>query len=245
MDLMITSKQVTPAKIDYDIEKIKAKTKADYDYFKQELISAKDEKELKAVRAELNKYIKNANDSRKAIKKELTAPITQFEKDFKSVESQFDPLQEEVKNKIKEIEEATKENKRQQIEQIEGYDSYVEFYGFDDSWYNKTTTIKLITDQISEGLNQLDKATKSIENTADLLQFKDYQRYIDLLKQYEPHEIITQMHSDKSWVDKQSEVEVSAHDKIHTITRTLTGTAEQLKKLKAFADKLNIKWENE
>ena len=246
---MIKPENVTPAKINYDLEKLKANVQDDLTYFKQELENAKDESELKKVRTELNKYIKSANDSRKQIKKDLTAPITKFEKDFKEVEGYFSPLQEEVKDKLDKFEEERKATKHEEIKEIDGVSKFVDYFGFDEKWLNKSTTIKSIEEEIEKGLKQIEDGIKSIESTAGLLGFKDYQKYLDMLKELPVHEIITQMHKDKQWLDKETETEepkqFDTTEEKHTITRVLKGTKEQLHDLKAYADKIGVEWRKE
>ena len=246
---MIKPENVTPAKINYDLEKLKANVQEDLAYFKQELESAQDESELKKVRTELNKYLKSANDSRKQIKKDLTAPITKFEKDFKEVEGYFSPLQEEVKTRLDKLEQERQEKKRQEIAEIDGFDTYVDYFGFDEKWLNKSTTIKSIEEEIEKGLKQIEDGIKSIESTAGLLGFKDYQKYLDMLKELPVHEIITQMHKDKQWLDKETETEepkqFDTTEEKHTITRVLKGTKAQLHDLKAYADKIGVEWRKE
>ena len=249
MELMITKQNITPAKLDYDKQKIEAKVADDLAYFEQEMQSAKDEQELKAVRAELNKYLKSANDARKEIKKDLTAPITEFESFFKEQEGRFSEVKETINSKMETLENERKEKKRQTIMEIDGIDEYLAFYEFPQTWLNKTTSIKEISEEVGKGLVKIDQDKQLIANQADRLNFKTYDRYIEQLKTNEINTVIENMHADADFVKENTETpeppKVDEKGKKYTITRTLTGTEEQLRAVKKYAEGLGVKWEKE
>ena len=100
-------------------------------------------------------------------------------------------------------------------------------------------------------MQQIEDGIKSIESTAGMLGFKDYQKYLDMLKEKAPHEIITEMHKDKEWLKKETEQpkeepkQFDTTEETHTITRVLKGTKSQLQELKSYADKIGVEWGKE
>lgn len=72
----------------------------------------------KKLLASVNKKVKELEDERIRIKKELLVPYMEFEKQIKSITSVVKESDNELRSKVRELEEIERQNKRQVIESL-------------------------------------------------------------------------------------------------------------------------------
>lgn len=74
-------------------------------------------KEIKKIRAELNKSFNELENKRKEVKSAILAPYNEFEEEFKKcVTNVFKPAEEQLKERISTVENGLKEAKREEAE---------------------------------------------------------------------------------------------------------------------------------
>lgn len=125
-------------------------------------------KDVKEVRANLNKQFKELEEQRKAVKKLVLDPYDDFEKVYKNcVTEKFKLADSELKNKIDNVENGLKEEKRQ--EAITYFNEYatslkIDFAKFEDMKLNiaLTTTKTSIQKAIEDYLNKINTDTATI-----------------------------------------------------------------------------------
>lgn len=125
-------------------------------------------KDVKEVRANLNKQFKELEEQRKAVKKLVLDPYDAFEKVYKNcVTEKFKLADSELKNKIDNVENGLKEEKRQ--EAITYFNEYatslkIDFAKFEDMNLNitLTTTKTSIQKAIEDYLNKINTDTATI-----------------------------------------------------------------------------------
>lgn len=125
-------------------------------------------KDVKEVRANLNKQFKELEEQRKSVKKLVLDPYDDFEKVYKNcVTEKFKLADSELKNKIDNVENGLKEEKRQ--EAITYFNEYatslkIDFAKFEDMKLNitLTTTKTSIQKAIEDYLNKINTDTATI-----------------------------------------------------------------------------------
>lgn len=139
-------------------------------------------KDVKEVRANLNKQFKELEEQRKTVKKLVLDPYDDFEKVYKNcVTEKFKLADSELKNKIDNVENGLKEEKRQ--EAITYFNEYatslkIDFAKFEDMKLNitLTTTKTSIQKAIEDYLNKIntDIATIMLQEYKDeiLVEYK-------------------------------------------------------------------------
>lgn len=129
-------------------------------------------KESKKVLARVNKSIKELNDRRIKIKKDLMAPYDDFAEKIKNIESVIKEADELVRSQVRELEEKEREEKRQEIEEIWnkriGQYSYAKIFTFGDflenKHLNKTITLKSVEEEMTERLEQWERDIKTLSS---------------------------------------------------------------------------------
>jgi len=126
-------------------------------------------KDVKQVRADLNRSYKELEDKRKAVKKEVLSPYEQFEVVYKACISDiFESADKQLADKISDIEDGLKEQKKSEI--LEYFEEYlqsrdIDFLTFEDMELNITLSaskkslkdkIKATIDKVSDDLNMID-----------------------------------------------------------------------------------------
>lgn len=118
-------------------------------------------KEAKADRAELNKLKKAIDERRKAVKKAISAPYDEFEKEVKEVTQKLDAAVGQIDSQVKAYEEKQKAEKKAAIEEcfrskvglLEG--TVTIDHVFDPKWLNATVTMKTIDAEMTARLTNI------------------------------------------------------------------------------------------
>lgn len=164
-----------------EIEKIKLQAKSAAKYIENIVVNEENLKDSKKILATVNNHIKILNDVRIKVKNKLLEPHDLLKEQIDEISKIVKDADEKVRNQIKEIEEAEREQKKNDImviwnRRIEHYD-IKKIVVFDDfykeSMGNKTTTMKKVEEEMVNWLEQR-KADydliMSMPNSAEILE---------------------------------------------------------------------------
>lgn len=124
-------------------------------------VSEETVKEAKKLLADANKSVKTLEDNRISIKKEMLAPYEQFEAQVKEITAIVKEAEQEVRAKVRELEELERDKKEQELRSIWGlrfrpYETKLSFLTFEDwlnpNHLNKTMSIKKSEDDMAQWL---------------------------------------------------------------------------------------------
>lgn len=149
-------------KIDWNFEELKSEiTNKANDYMS--LVYTPDQmKEAKKDRAALRKFIAALEDKRKEIKKQVMIPYTDFEEKEKELVSIVNQAVANIDDQIKGYDEAIRQEKLEKVKEIyaKTIGGLVDIVTFDkifkESWLNVSTTLKSITNEITEMRDKVD-----------------------------------------------------------------------------------------
>lgn len=144
----------TPAQITFDIDGLKEYVSEKVKVYENVVVTEDNVKLAKKDIAALRKVAKSIDDRRKEIKKNFTAPLTEFEKSLKEVNGLIDNVVNPMDEQVRAIENGHKEERRNECARIfaETLGELVQYVRFDsifrDSWTNTSTTEKSIIDDM-------------------------------------------------------------------------------------------------
>lgn len=158
--------------IEWNHEELKAEIEAKMAEYKTLVFTEQTVKEAKADRATLNKLKTAIEDERKRIKKLCLAPYNDFESKVKEITALIDEPIGIIDKQIKEVEEAKRQEKSKQIEEIFNSIDFPPELTLDrirdPKWLNASVSLK----SIREDMEELAKAiTQSIKTLLELPQF--------------------------------------------------------------------------
>ena len=219
-------------------------------------------KEVKAVRAELNKEFKEFEDRRKEVKKSVLSPYEQFESVYKDcITDVFKKADTELKGKIDSFENELKEQKTAEVKAY--FDEYlqskgIDFVTFEKANINVTLSAsmkslkeqgKAFIDRICEDLSLIDtqdhkdeilyEYKQSLNVSNSITTVVNRHKAIEEAKATGKPEPIQEVISEKP-LEAPKEVE---DDKIYPLQFTVYGTKAQLKMLKDFILRSGIRYE--
>lgn len=155
--------------IEERLQAIKAQIAERVNYAKSLVCTEDTVREIKKIRAELNKEFKELEEKRKEVKKAVMKPYDRFEVVFKDCVSEpYKEADAELKSKIDSVEDGLKEQKR--VEVKEYFDEYltsrnVDFVTFENANINVTLSASLkslkeqakaFIDRVCDDLNLID-----------------------------------------------------------------------------------------
>jgi hypothetical protein len=134
----------------------------------------------KKMLAAVNKRLKEMEDKRISIKKEILSPYNEFEKQVKEIVNIVKDADNLVRDQVRELEEQEREEKRNNIAEIfaKRIKHYVfkDVFGFDDfvrtTHLNKSTSLKLVESEMVEWLEKKDadlKVINSLPNAEEVM----------------------------------------------------------------------------
>ena len=147
-------------------------------------------KEVKQVRADLNKEYKDLEELRKKIKKQVLQPYEDFEKIYKEVTGSYSVADKTLADKISEVEKAQKDEKQQKV--IEYFNEYLTSLGlsYDFITYEKaninvtlSASLKSLKEQAKLFLDNINKDLLSINEFEEKDEiFFEYSKNLDAIK---------------------------------------------------------------
>lgn len=174
----------TPSKIEVKDKELIEKAVKEYAKKYEDLIVTEENlADVKKVKADLNKSVKQLTDRFVSIKKEYTAPLTEFDAWIKSLKSEIKQVVDPIDEAVKEMEEREKQERINKIKKLiaemaEPYGVEVDEIEIKNEWANKGSFTK--KGEVSS------KVTKEIANEMTLVkQAKDrLQGDIDIITNY-------------------------------------------------------------
>ena len=218
-------------------------------------------KNVKELRASLNKDFKDFETKRKEVKEKVLAPYIQFEQIYKEyITDKFNSADKELKNKIDSVESELKQKKENEIkEYFEEYKTAnnIDFVKYEQAKINVTLTasMKSLKEQIKNFIDKIVDDLKLIqtqEHKAEILvEYKNtlnvsnaittvMSRFkaIEEEKKKQEEQTIKIQSNENHEITKESyeqlESVFNTSEKTYTITFTVTDNAVRLKKLKDY-----------
>lgn len=217
-------------------------------------------KDIKKIRAELNKECKEYEERRKAVKKAINAPYEAFEEVYKEcVTNPFKVADGELKAKIDNVEDGLKKQKRDNV--LEFAEELKASYSLD--WLNINRAMPNITLSASESSliqkvsDELDRINTDVQAITDIEVLAEYKKSLNLAqsnlivanrrKEIEEARLEAERKAHQEEIKQEAEKKVETlappvveekppkeEVKLYQMTFTVSGTKEQLKALKAF-----------
>ena len=225
-------------------------------------------KDVKKIRAELNKEYKEYEDFRKAVKKTVETPYKNFEEVFKEcVTDSFKAADSKLKAKIDSVEDGLKAAKRENV--LKFAEELKASYSLD--WLDIKRVMPNVTLSASESSliqkvsDELDRVNTDVQAITDIEVLAEYKKSLNLAqsnlivanrrKEIEEARFEAERKAKQEEVKQESEKKVEMlappvieeekpEEKKYTMTFTVTGTIQQLKALKAFLIDNNIDFKN-
>lgn len=175
-------------------------------------------KENKKILAKVNKSVKELNDRRIAIKKEINKPYDEFAEKIKEIEKVVKSADEVVRFQVRQLEEEEREEKREKLEDIWnkriGQYEYAKLFKFDQfleaRHLNKTSTIKSVEEEMVDFLEKAER---------DIALLSDYENGKSLINSYlEVRDFATVIAMDKKEKEKLAEQEMVL-SKVETVEK--------------------------
>ncbi|WP_423372944.1 DUF1351 domain-containing protein [Melissococcus plutonius] len=141
-------------------------------YIEKVEVTEENVKESKKLVASVSKQVKNLNDERIKVKRQILEPYDEFEEQVKEITDIVKVSEEIVRQQIRQLEEQERDKKEQAIidlfnKRIKQYDFKELFTSKDfikNSHLNKTYTLSKVEKEMVEWLEQIDQALTTIKN---------------------------------------------------------------------------------
>lgn len=178
--------------IDWNFQELKKEITAKADDYKNLVYDINDDdqiKDAKKDRADLRKFNTVLDDKRKEMKKRVMEPYTTFESQIKELTGIVDQAIDNIDVQIKGYEEIKRNEKLEKVrriyeEEIGDLDRTIPFEKvYQESWLNKTKTLKSIREEITNIRDKVDADLKLInaESSAYAFEMKEeYMKSFDL-----------------------------------------------------------------
>lgn len=217
-------------------------------------------KDCKKTVAELRKAQKNLDDFRKKTKKELSAPIKEFEDKCKTLSARFDEVINPIVEQADQFEEKRKEEKREEVIKIiqevcekKG----IESLPLDEKYLNKSMSNKAIKTDLNSIADQIlieeDNRKKNIallEGRVELAKAKHgcdilIDPYIRMLPMMNIDDILKQIDEDGEKLKPVTQTvveEPTKNEEIFEEVYKVEGSEAQLNALEKFLNDNNMSW---
>lgn len=177
--------KLVPGELIFNFDELKGQLSERLENYKGLVVTEDNEREVTKDKAELNKLVKAIDDYRKNQKKEMSAPITEFENKCKELTSLVTNVVTPIADQLKVFEDARKEEKRTEVQsQVEKVindlglnQTYSSQLDIIDKYLNKT---QKLTDTIND-LEKRGKILKQAQDQEELLE-KAKREKIDLIQ---------------------------------------------------------------
>lgn len=177
--------KLVPGELIFNFDELKGQLSERLENYKGLVVTEDNEREVTKDKAELNKLVKAIDDYRKNQKKEMSAPITEFENKCKELTSLVTNVVTPIADQLKAFEDARKEEKRTEVQRqvekvindLELNQTYSSQLDIIDKYLNKT---QKLTDTIND-LEKRGKILKQAQDQEELLE-KAKREKIDLIQ---------------------------------------------------------------
>lgn len=146
------------------------------------VVTEENVKDIKKIRAELNKEFQDYEEKRKEIKRQILAPYEAFEKDYKEmVALSFQAADTSLKKKIDASESIIKDSKEQEVREY--FEELAEALQLSQFVKFEQLDIKInMSDSIKKITTQIDNKLRAIQNDIMLINLETYKG--DILVEY-------------------------------------------------------------
>lgn len=173
--------------IDWNFQELKKEITAKADDYKNLVYDINDDdqiKDAKKDRADLRKFNTVLDDKRKEMKKRVMEPYTTFESQIKELTGIVDQAIDNIDVQIKGYEEIKRNEKLEKVrriyeEEIGDLDRTIPFEKvYQESWLNKTKTLKSIREEITNIRDKVDADLKLINAESSAYAFEMKEEYM-------------------------------------------------------------------
>lgn len=162
-ELQVKTIELNPAKVVFNHEEIEKDLEKNLQKYSGLTFTEDDAVECRSTIAELRKGKKAVDEYRKKTKKELTAPVTEFENKCKELNKKFDDVINPLVEQNEEFEKKRRDEKREKVHEllaqiIEEFDleeKYAAQLAIEDSFLTKSKTMKTIEEELSTSAEHL------------------------------------------------------------------------------------------
>lgn len=227
------------------------------------VVNEENRKGIKTLRTELSKEYKEFEEARKTIKKKVIEPYEEFEKAYKekiaslyqSADSDLKTAIDEVENQIK---QRTEDEVREHFEQLKK-EKMLDFLTFEQAniKVGLSDTVSKLKEQVEQFIDNVDKDIDVIATQKhDKRILVEYKKHLDVrqaistvLKDIEQEELLIKQAEEKQTEEPKPVVEVKKEvieeikEEAITVSFKVTGTREQLIKLREYMRNEGIKYE--
>lgn len=257
--------------IKYHLEQLSVEIKKKVDRVNSLVVNEDTVKDVKTVRAELNKEFNELEEQRKKVKSAIMAKYDEFEEIYKkNVSNLYKNADAELKEKIDNVENQLKQEKYDELElfarQHIEFNNLENIISFDDIPLNVTlsASMKSLKEQILNFIQKIESDLKLIE----LEEYKDeiileYNKNgfdfskakLDVITRHkqleeikkQQQEVQLQIDDEAEIVEKVEEivapVEVIEDEDVITVSFKVTGTKEKIKQIKNLIIELGVEYE--
>lgn len=256
-----------PAEVNFNYEEISNNLDIVLKKYEGIVVTEDTVKDGKKVIADLRKGKKSLDEFRKKTKKELTAPVKEFEDKCKELSKKFDEVINPIVEQAEQFEEKRKAEKKIEVEKV--IDEVCKLKGLDelpleDSYLNKSISLKSIKTELIKVADNILLQQATFKANADLIKSKievvntkhDINLvdtpYVSMLEYTEVQTILEQIEKDVEElktkiatpvVKSTTPVEVPSKDEeIFVDTYEIEGTEDQLNALDDFLNTYDYKW---
>ena len=157
-----------PAALSFNYEELKAALTEKVKFYETAVYGDEDIKQAKADRADLNRLKKALSDERIRRKKEYLAPFEDFEKKINEIIAIIDKPAAIIDQRVKEFEQAKKDEKKMQIQQIFdkiGFPEYITLGKiWDEAWLNSTCSLSRVKEDLKTIAYRDQQAMETLQN---------------------------------------------------------------------------------
>ncbi|MBM7869334.1 hypothetical protein JOC70_000803 [Clostridium pascui] len=167
--------KTTPAEVNFNYDEISKHLDEVLKQYTGIIITEDTVADGKKVIAELRKGQKSLDEFRKKTKKELTAPVTEFENKCKELSKKFDEVINPISEQAEQFELKRKEEKTKDIQKL--IDEMCKLKGLDslpleESYLNKSTSLKSIKAELMKAADNILLQQATLKANTDLIKSK-------------------------------------------------------------------------
>lgn len=160
--------KLVPGELIFNFDELKGQLSERLENYKGLVVTEDNEREVTKDKAELNKLVKAIDNYRKNQKKEMSAPITEFENKCKELTSLVTNVVTPIADQLKAFEDARKEEKRTEVQrQVE---KVINDLGLNQTYSNQLDIIDKYlnkTQKLTDTINDLEKRGKILKQAQD------------------------------------------------------------------------------
>ncbi|WP_050607240.1 DUF1351 domain-containing protein [Clostridium niameyense] len=250
-----------PAEVNFNYEEISNNLDIVLKKYEGIVVTEDTVKDGKKVIADLRKGKKSLDEFRKKTKKELTAPVKEFEDKCKELSKKFDEVIDPIVEQAEQFEEKRKFEKKIEVEKV--IDEVCKLKGLDelpleDSYLNKSTSLKSIKTELIKVADNILLQQATFKANADLIKSKievvntkhDINLadtpYVSMLEYTDVQTVLEQIKKDVEELKTKIATPVvqvpSKDEEIFVDTYEIEGTEGQLNALEDFLNIYDYKW---